>query len=94
MITQSMILEDIPNIREDLRIKKAKRCKEADRYFDWYGIDCGYPMCCVLWFCFEDCSIRVKVPEYDTTMFQNERILCPDCLILRLKKLDTWKYCH
>ena len=88
MITQKMILRVIPNIREDESIKRAKRYKILlwERDFSFHGFQFGYPLCCIMWYCYEEKTLRVKVPEYTITYFQNDRILCPKCLIKRLNQ--------
>jgi len=66
-------------------VKRAKRYKILDTDFSFHGFEFAYPLCCIMWFCFEDCSIRVKVPEYNAMMHKlGNRILCPKCLISKL----------
>ena len=51
-------------------------------------IEFGFPLCCVDFYCNVWCTcIRAEIPEYvETHLGDNEgRILCPNCIIKRLK---------
>lgn len=87
MISNQMMLHVIPNIEEEEEIQRAKRYKILEPFFSLHGFEFDYPLCCVMWFCFENKSLRAKIPEYNSTMHKlGNRILCPKCLIESLKR--------
>ena len=56
----------------------------------WRGIKYEYNLCCIMFFMDAWWNIRHSILEYSEAMSKltnnNGEILCPDCLIKRIKK--------
>ena len=71
-------------------------------YHFWKGLRCGYPICCILWFC----NVVTNYGEQRDSLFErifrevyddkpltrkqadfNKRNMCPDCISNTLNKI-------
>ena len=59
-----------------------RQLKILDNTFSLYGSKFGIPLCCLIWFCNVQCTIRAIIPEYQEQQFayDNGIIQCPICL--------------
>ena len=59
----------------------------------WFGIESGYPLCCVIFFCDVWCPIRAehrmfhgKSECYDCRNNKVQYVQCPDCIVESVTK--------
>ena len=66
-------------------IEKWKEHPFEEHFFN--GIEEGYPLCCILFFCMEWDRLQHKIPELSdplvplTIMHNNQRVMCPRCIM-------------
>jgi len=63
---------------------------KTDEHF-WNGIYNNYPLCCILWFIYEQrawLAAEMNGPRLLTRALKKPRALCPECLIKTMRRYN------